>query len=890
MSLINTTILELSSQGFFCICFYKKFVDDSGKISKDQTFSHSENKNGVPSATEFKSRCIPPEKWRELFELPYWKRVDRVAVVAGRNGVLAFDFDIKHFAFDPEKPEEYDEEKYNKAWQIWNNFKSHLEINNIPYYLEKSRSGGEHVILLCNPDVENFQPVGDICPFFGKPFIECFARKRPSTRPESEGKESMPQSITIAPSEGYKRLSEVSLLNLQRINSDQRELALSFFASYQKKDKEKQTKNIVKPAKTKKEPKEFKHNLTSEEIYEYIRRDHDLITELEGLGYTCDCKTNRVSRPGKPESETDIDILDGGRKIKCYANTDVLYNNGKPCDVIDVLRIRYGDDKIKELYVNILKQYSPHQMTPKVLNANTDDQLISEIRTSSKDRIVMNVYESPDKSETIIEAKTINGATRFFDLKEFLGIRLEYTGAAYFESTEYRTPGGSFSPLKNKILDEKLSAPRKLLLETSGWIDGRFYYKSSDECYIRNELFENSEASFEDWKTKVFDVGINSPGTALGLLMGFAAPFADILHQSFGVNLVGDSNIGKTMSLRIAKGMFKDPDQLESWRGTISAIEIQKLYSANGVLCLDEMYHADENALGSIMQLCGVTERKRCSWDGSKLNMAKSNEAPVLILSTSEIPFLQAAKRCEMQVTKGQLNRFLDLNVTKSDFPPSKDLTEMFHAIKKTQGVAIAQLCECLRGVDVNTLQDEFKKFSEKYNARLSGMSFATQRSLTHLMFLDFVAEFVTSKLKLEGSKMFESAKVLFERFLNDSQEVLEDGSALELNAVKEKLTQMLGSGKYVCRNDTNYRANDDTCFFTDDREGQNAIVCYTPKLISILTRDLNLSSKQVRSLLRSLDILGQRNKILIQPLDCRLHVYSIQNLDKLDHDTMVII
>lgn len=873
--MLNPTILKLSSQGFFCIAFYKPYTKKDGEYKKAQTFSRTDRRDGIPAVGDFKSSCIPPEKWQELFQLKNWKKVDRIAIVAGGNGVLAFDFDIKHFPADTED--------FNRAWQIWKKFKFHLEVSNIPFYLERSKSGGEHVILLCDHDVENFQPTGDICPVFSTEFIECFAKKCGN---------ALPQSITIAPSEGYKQLSEVSLLNLPRINFEQRECVMSFFTSYQQEHKEKQVKNVVSPVKKKKDPKEFKHYLTQKEIWDHIRRDHNLVQELESLGYVR--RGNRISKPNK--SNTDIQLYENDTKFKCFSTSDQFYCGTNDIrDVIDVLRYKYGDNHIKELYNKILEQHAPHQITNDFLSAQNYDEVLKAIHKSSADRIVMNVYESPDKSQTVLQVKTTSGDLRYFDLHEFLGQKLEGTGATFFESGEYRTASGSFSPLKIRVLDEKLMAPRKLLLETSCWIDGRFYSNSSDECYIRNELTETSEASFEEWKTNVFDVAVKSSGTSLGMLMGFAAPLIDILHQSFGVNLVGDSNIGKTMALRISKGMFRDTDRLESWRGTVSAIEMQKLYCANSVLCLDEMYHADEGALGSIMQLCGVTERKRCSWDGTKLNMAKSNEAPVLILSSSEIPFLQAAKKYQMQVTKGQLNRFLDFNVTKNDFLRSEELTSLFHAIKKTKGVAIVKLCEFLQEINISTLQEQFKDYTQKYKERLSKMPFAKQRVLTHLIFLDFVADFVSEKLNIDGRQMFENVKILFDRFLCDSQEVLEDGDAIELSDIKEKIRDMLRSGKNVCSNDPNnhHRVGDDTCFFSE-YEARCAITtfyCFKERLINVLSRDLNLSKKKVQNILARLNLFSSKRKYkYLVSLNSHYKVYEIINQDLLDPDQTEII
>lgn len=875
----KSTILELTRQGFFCTPRSKKSICP-WILPSEKANAKGKNLYNLPTLTDSKTRCLSNEEWEKVFNSPAWKDVSGVAIAAGGNGVLAFDFDIKHFVKDGNYE---NKENYDKALEWWDNFKKHVK-SNIPeskIYLEKSPSGGEHLIVLCEHGVYNPEPTVNICPIFGSTirFIECFAEK---------SNNKLPQSITVAPSEGYRQLSEVSLLNLGRINASERTLLMSYFEKSQVEAKQKEERQKLEQQKEKKqqeklkkqEAKEYKHKLTHIEIDRYVIQEYgyELIPELERMGYIR--HGDRIARPGK--SETDLQIRDNGKKIKCYAATDILFNNGNPCDIVDILKINGEHHRLKELRREIIKRYSPHQMTTKIEKAETLEELHQAIHETCKDRLVLNIYQSTDKSQVVIEAITRDGETMFFNKHDFLGHRLEETGFSYF-SSEYITSGGSFSPLKTRILNEIEKLKPKILLETSSWKDGKFYSNSSEECYIKHQLIEDSNVSFSEWKTQVFDVAVKSNGTALAMLMGFAAPFVDILHQSFGINFVGDSNIGKTMALRIAKSMYIYPKSLESWRGTASALELQKVFCANSVLCLDEMLHADENALASIMQLCGVTERKRCSWDGTKLNMAMSNEAPLLILSSSEIPFLQMTKRFNIQVTKGQLNRFLDLNVTQDDFLPKQELTQLFSSIKKMYGIPIKTLCEKLEYVNTDLMISEFTEFSSTFTEQLKSMSSASQRVFSHLIFLEFVAKLVGSLLNIDTKAMLSKSKELFARCLDDNIELFSDGDALEIEAIKEQLVLMIASGKYSCPNESGCKANDDTCFYSSGDDCNTIIFCYAPKLIEILKRDLNISKKKIWSIFNTLGLFGVRKNEWIKPLCIKLNIYRVQPLEFLN-------
>lgn len=869
MSILETSILQLSSQGFFCNVFRKGYLPDGRPIP----FFEKHKTIVLPAYLDTRDVGIKTEQWEKIFKLVIWERVDKVAIWSGINGVLAFDFDVKHFA---EGGKYENKEKYDKAWKIWKEFKEYLEKNNIQYYCETSKSKGEHLIVLCELDVENLQPKDDICPGLGVRFIECFAFKKTK---DNQGNYIYKSGhlITIAPSDGYIQQSKVYLTDLQRISASEHASLMSYFDKYQEEEKRKKEQQKKEQQKQKKLEKQeeaiYRHNLTLEEIREYIRHDYDVIYLLEMQGHVR--YGDRMSIPGK--SDRDIFIMPGGQKIWCHATAHYLYNNGKPCDALDILSFNGAD--IKKLYSDTIKKYAPYQMTSTIENAETIEELYQAINETCKERIALNIYQSKDRLRSVIEVKTRDGEIMFFNNEDFLGHRLEQTAFSHFAS-KYLTNGGSFSPLKRRILNEIEQLTPKVLLETSSWQDGRFYSNSSEECRIEHQLIQlikDDNVSFQQWKTQVFDVAVKSNGTALAILMGFAAPFVDLLHQSFGINFVGDSNIGKTMALRIAKGMFVNPTSLESWRGTPSALELQKVFCANSVLCLDEMLHADENALASIMQLCGVTERKRCSWDGTKLNMAQSNDAPLLILSSSEVPFLQMAKRFHLQVTKGQLNRFLDFNVTKDDFLSKQELTQLYASIKKTYGVAIKTLCDKLEFINADLMISEFTEFSNTFTEQLKSMPSASQRVLSHLIFLKFIAKQVGSLLNIDAQAMMSKAEVLFDRCLESNAELFADGDAIEIEAVKEKLILMIGSGKYSCRNESGYTAKDETCFYSDYSDN---IFCYTPILVSILKRDLNLSDKKIWSIFKTLDIFGVRRKDEIKPLGRSLNIYPVNPLE----------
>lgn len=903
MSILNTTILELSSQGFFVTVFKKPFTDRNGVEVPNLPFlpaDKTKNPYNLPTLGDSKRRVLSNQEWETVFKHPYADQIDRIAVVAGGNGVLAFDFDIKAFNHKDDDTTDQRLQKNDdkrEALNIWKRFKFELDVEKIPYYLEESKSGGEHIIVLCKEDVENIQPDRDICPLFDRPFIECFASKKGYT---------LPQSITIAPSVGYTQLSEISLLDLAkmgdygRITAEQRASIMGFFNRYQK-DVEpiQQVDNSIPSKKNEKEPTEkYVHKLTLPEIYDIIRINNNLISELESLGFTR--RGNRMSRPGK--SETDIEIIDNGKKIFCYAASDRLHNNGNPCDILDIYRIYHGDQRVRDEIKETVKRYAPSQATPKLLKAETATDIIQEIQETSRERVILNIYKSKSENDKkVLEVRTMDGV-KFFTTSAFSNRNIDETGMNYF-SSKYMNSHGSFSILKKIIKNEMESINPKLYFEHPDWYNEYFHYNSNGEYYVEYGLFDEPTSSFDEWKTNVFDVASKYRATSLGILMAFAAPFVSILHQSFGINLVGDSNIGKTMTLRIAKGMYTNMKILDDWDFSYAAMERKKFSLANGIMCLDEMTEAGEIGLSSIMKLCGVSGRARCEVNKGKISVADSLVVPTLILSSSEISFQERAKRFKIEATKGMFNRFMDFEVEVDDFPTRDEFYSLFDRVQKTQGAPIARLCEVLSHIKESELREKFSKYKKSKEEDLKKMPISIQRVFDHLLFLEFVSKFILEHLGIDGELLYKNAASLFERFLDISKDILNSRDVINIIAIKEKIYSMMQSLKYSCPNKENFRPSDEVCFYVETEKNYTTeknsdtetlynpsdienVYCFKDKLTDILIKELNISKQKCFELLKELEIFSDdRVNRKIYPLDRYFKVYEMKNLDSLDPD-----
>lgn len=497
--------------------------------------------------------------------------------------------------------------------------------------------------------------------------------------------------------------------------------------------------------------------------------------------------------------------------------------------------------------------------------------------------IVLDVYEN--EKETYLKVVCDDKVERIFPLSAFCGKALDMTGMKFFPHEFMTKRGANFNPLKLKIHEEKRKIPKKNLMTHADWVDGVFKFENSDDCYFSNAWtecsLEVSEQTFLEWKTSVFDVCIHYRATALAMVMAFAAPLAKILHQNFAMHLCGTTDIGKTMALRVAKAMYGDPEDLMSWEGTKTSIEFKKQQAASKIMCIDEMSIAGNVNLSSIMQMCGVTRRHRCSWYDGNLSLAEENgNISTLILSTSEYSVQDIAKSAKFVLSKGTLNRFVEFKVDRSDFPDFGEIAFFFGTLKKYAGVPMLYWARHF-AKNAESYGRKFELFKQFCDCESDSSGFGRVKS--HFTFLFFVAEEL-KKLGLEG--FAPHLHEILNTRLPDLKEDLGEENILEKTEVSEFLHQCLLSSDYIAENLNATRISKNCVFFIQKVNFDNEIIyCLKPKLFKILTDNFPYGKRKIAKILKEIGFFMENFKtmIKIRPLGFSATVHKVSK-DFLDN------
>ena len=128
-----------------------------------------------------------------------------------------------------------------------------------------------------------------------------------------------------------------------------------------------------------------------------------------------------------------------------------------------------------------------------------------------------------------------------------------------------------------------------------------------------NDAFA-SAGTLAEWQCELAALAVGNDLLVLAIVLAFAGPLLDIVGmRSFGVHIVGYSQTGKTILLRISASIWGPPEtgvQIRTWRATANGLEGAAAERNDNVLLLDEIGEADAGEVAAVVYLLGNNSGK----------------------------------------------------------------------------------------------------------------------------------------------------------------------------------------------------------------------------------------------------------------------------------------
>lgn len=842
--MLNNTIINLTKQEFFCIPVQKDHKDTNGEQKKKPFFS-TNPKGDIPAQKDAMSRQISLEEWEKIFKnRDYQARVDKIAICGGHNGAAIFDFDIKG------RPEGEDLELIKDLWKLFIDQVKRWTCGE--YYLERSRSGGEHLIFLVKDNYHNLCSISDLA-VTGKhsttekqkPFVETLGYPVRNKKEKDEAINA--KFCIIAPSTGYTKLGGEDLWDLNRVESSIYEDCIKFWGPYRpNKPSDKYLPKSNRPL----------HTYSEENIFHAINNANRMEDILERHGYQRS-SNNRFLYQHSTSGTPGVIVLDN----KVYSNhgSDPL-NNGRLNDCAEVLCMIEHNGNKSELTKEWAGKLNLKRRKPKSkVSANNKIDVQEILRDETAEGLIQKIFYKPEGGRVLV-VKNLYGKDIFLTNEVLNSPRKFYIFADENYPSAYRV-SGEYRHLKHLINQEialfKDKEANGVSLKNAIWDDSGFRFKSSKDIYIENEV-SSSKGSFEVWQKEVAFKAKGYHGRVLCLVLGLAGPFVSLLHHSFGINLVGESGMGKTMSMHLASSAYMSKD-IASWGGTIAYMSRYLSIFTNFCVCVDELASADKDSLSHIIGICGGKKRGKCELDGDGFKISiKGNDTPMIILSSSELSFVECARRQKVSITKGFTNRFIDINVTKEHFGPVEEQVKINKILDNHYGVALEYFLERL---NISGLNEEFEKFKEERKEALSIKTIS--RTVGHFLFLGFIAK----KMKDTGVINYHAEESIY-RFMGTK---FENSSLEEENFegadLLKRTYEMMNSSEYTSRNHVDTKPAHIGCFFTsmadidDIDERATVTFLHAVPFRGVIKKEFGLGDHEIMKILRDNGVISKDTK-----------------------------
>ena len=293
--------------------------------------------------------------------------------------------------------------------------------------------------------------------------------------------------------------------------------------------------------------------------------------------------------------------------------------------------------------------------------------------------------------------------------------------------------------------------PRERMLRVlkSGWLENQWIYVQNqwvagdidESVHFKPEKNSPSIASMytrgtlKQWIKKVAVPLVGNPVAMFCLLFAFLGPLLKLIGmEGGGYSLVGASSVGKTTGEQIASSVHangtspaSDPERayIQTWNLTSNAIEGVAAAHSDSLIVLDDIGLYAGNDIGSDLFLLAGGKGKGTMDSHRRLKQSSSWRGS--ILSSGELPMLEAIQRKGGRAQAGMLIRMIDIPVSNMLPNPPEGISSsefsnyLKDACSKYFGTAarafIKFLVEALKDDEkhvINSLRNTFNEFTKE--------------------------------------------------------------------------------------------------------------------------------------------------------------------------------
>ena len=250
-----------------------------------------------------------------------------------------------------------------------------------------------------------------------------------------------------------------------------------------------------------------------------------------------------------------------------------------------------------------------------------------------------------------------------------------------------------------------------------GWINGKFIPYDTDIVFDGDQRFRQAYDSISErgnWKIWQNHMSKLRKSGRLEIKFMMAASFASVLVSILGglpfiVDLWGETEGGKTVSLMVAASIWANPDEsayIGDFKTTEVALEAKADMLNHLPLILDDTSKVSsrirENFEGMVYDMCSGKGKSRSN---KELGINRENRWKNCILTNGERPLNSYVSQ------GGAINRILEIECGENVYENPQETAEL---VKKHYGLAGKRFIEVLKGISIDDLHSMQKEFQKK--------------------------------------------------------------------------------------------------------------------------------------------------------------------------------
>lgn len=225
----------------------------------------------------------------------------------------------------------------------------------------------------------------------------------------------------------------------------------------------------------------------------------------------------------------------------------------------------------------------------------------------------------------------------------------------------------------NRKLQKDPRARARTTAQT-GWLQlptGELVYVTPERCigaaselvhYVGDDGHRfSSNGDLEDWQHYVSVPIKGNSRPVFAVSLGFASALLHLLQmENIGVNLLGDSSIGKSIIQLIVASMFGHPSRIKiSWNATSNGLEAVATLSNDACLIPDELKQLQAEIAGiTAYHLLNGTGRSRANQTGGSKGVSSWR---IVVISSGEVGLADLANGKGVRTYAGQEQRLADI-------------------------------------------------------------------------------------------------------------------------------------------------------------------------------------------------------------------------------------